>query len=92
MWSLGFIRVFPVIRGKNAIVFLTTDNTEYTKKHQAKLHMKPEHPPEHGAVQLACPIMISWQFWRLETDNLRNKLAGVLIDRTLPATDRIATT
>ena len=54
--------------------------------------MKPEHPPQHGAVQLACPIMISWQFWRLETDNLRNKLAGVLIDRTLPATDRIATT
>jgi len=30
--ALRFIRVFRVICGKNSFVFLTTDNTDFTKK------------------------------------------------------------
>ena len=51
LWPLRFVRVFREIRGENAIVFFTTDYTEYTEKSTGRAY----HEAGASSTTWRCP-------------------------------------
>ena len=52
LWPLRFVRVFREIRGENAIVFFTTDYTEYTEKSNGRGY----HEAGASSTTWRCPV------------------------------------